>query len=120
MRTNLNMGQLFEGRYRWPKDNILLIIPGFFISPFRGFFQTILFRASDNEIVENKIQFNFLVQLSNLKKENFTLILGYLDSAVNNPAMFACRILVELYPAEFVKLNCLVSDPLVLKFSFSV
>lgn len=32
--------------------------------------------------------------------------MGYLDSAVNNAAMFACRILVELYPAEFVKLDC--------------
>ena len=60
--------------------------PGFYISLFKSCFRIILpivFRAFNYQIVVNKL--NLLLKLSGLKS-NFTLILDYLNPALNNPA----------------------------------
>ena len=60
----------------------------FFIPLFKclvGIVFRVLYRASNNHIIDKKIRLNFLRKLSDLKLD-FTLTLGYLNLALNNPA----------------------------------
>ena len=50
-----------------------------------GIISSILYRASNHQILIKKNYTEFLLKLSDLKSE-FTLTLGYLNPALNNPA----------------------------------
>ena len=52
---------------------------------FVGMVFLVLYRASNNHILDKRIRLNFLLKLSDLKSD-FTLTLGYLNLALNNPA----------------------------------
>ena len=75
---------MFEGRLVLPK------IPGFIISFFKSLFRitcSLLLRISNHQNVDktNNIILKFSLELSDMKS-NFTLILGYHNPALNNPA----------------------------------
>ena len=70
--------QLYDGR--------LAINPGFFFLFSKAFSRiifSVIFKASNNQLVENKIEFELIFKLPYLNS-NLALTLGYLDPALNN------------------------------------
>jgi len=77
---------------------------------FSGIIFSILFRASNHQIVGKKNKTDFLFKLSYLNS-NFVLTLGYLNPALNNPAQIVISgIRIVSYVSErhmlYVYLTC--------------
>ena len=76
------LAQLFEGRTKFN--------PGFFFLYSKAFSQiisSVIFRASNHQLVDKRIKTEILFKPSNLNS-NLTLTLGYLNLALNNSALF--------------------------------
>ena len=109
---NNTWAQLFEGRLALTQGQILIWVSLFLYSKaFLGKF-SVSFSKHQIVILQTKrIRLNFLLKLLDLKSD-FTLTLGYLNPALNNPALLTqehSRKTALVYEIE-EKINCIISQ----------